>query len=364
MNLINLNINRIIIHQVFQREPDGSKKQPLQSHEYTNFDANAMNEFKARVREALGDGSKAVPMEIVNNDSNGLPCIVEKIINQNDDDFAASSYDIAKKLADAQHRKSIPGGIVVIFTGTQGQPQKRFLGIIKAEIHSGYEKEVNEKTKEISLKFVEELLLTPGTKLYKTAAFFEKEETGSEEIDLNKKWAVLVSDYQINQAEGKAAAQYFYADFLGFGYPKTSARTTMLFHEKASTFIEEMEISAEKKNDLHNALTTYLKVGLSSAISSEEFAENYFDIDTQDAFMTYMEECGIPTSSFTKDIKFIEGKLKFRKINFSKNIKISAPSEIFKELITIESITGDPDEAGNDTEWTKVIIKDKISEQE
>lgn len=365
MHLLNFNVDRIIIHQVYRRDPDGNRVVPTQSHEYTNFEQSAMQEFKSRVKDAIGEGSKAVQMEIVNQESNDLPSLVNQLIDQDDEAFAISSYDIAKKLTDAQQTKSIPGGIVVVFSGTQGSQSKNYLGIIKAEVHSGYEKEINLKTNEISLKFVEELLLTPGTRLYKTAGFFEKADFDGVSEDLNDKWIVMISDYQISKAEGKAAAHYFYSDFLGCGYPKTSARTTKHFYESTRLFISEMDTSEEKKSNLLNALTTYLKVDTSSTISSSDFAEKYFDdIDVQDMFTAYMKNSGLPDNAFTKDIEHIKSKLQFRKVNFSSNVRITAPSEAFKNLITIETIEGDMDESGSPAEWTKVIIQDRIIKQE
>jgi hypothetical protein len=44
----------------------------------------------------------------------------------------------------------------------RGYPTKKFLGIIKAEIYNGYQKEKDKTTNKISLKFIEELLLTPS----------------------------------------------------------------------------------------------------------------------------------------------------------------------------------------------------------
>ena len=365
MQLLNLNIDRIIIHQIYRRDSDGNKVAPTQSHEYTNFDQNAMESFKTRVKDALGDGSKAVQMEIVNQDQNDLPSLIDKIIEQDDDTFSVSSYDFAKKLTDAQQMKSIPGGIVVVFSGKQGHPSKKFIGIIKAEVHSGYEKEINEKTNEITLKFVEEILLTPGTRLYKTAAFFENSNYDESSSDLNDKWTVMISDYQISKTDGKAAAQYFYSDFLGCGYPQTSARTTKQFYESTRLFIADLDVPAVEKSDLLNALVTYLKVDTSSTISSLEFATKYLnDVDIQDTYTSYMKDLGLPDSAFTKDIEHVKNKLQFRKINFRSNIKITAPSDTFKELITIEAIEGDLDESGTPSEWTKVIIKDRISKQE
>jgi hypothetical protein len=364
MLLHQLSVDRIIIHQIYQRDHDGNKINPLQSHEYTIFGHDAMQTFETRIISALGHDSKAVPMEIVNQELGYLPSLVDHLIDQERESFAVSSYDIANKLADAQQTRNIPGGIVVVFSGKQGLPQKKFLGIIKAEVHSGYQKEVAPETNEISLKFVEELLLTPGTRLYKTAGFFEKDNYDEDSNNLNDKWAVMVSDYQINKAEGKAAAKYFYSDFLGCGYPRTSARITKQFYESTKSFIANLNVSQTVKSDILNALTTYLKVEASSAISASEFAERYFDTDAQDAFTNHIEKAGLPSTAFTKDIEHIKSMLKVRKVRFNTNIKIIGPSEAFKELVNIESMEGDPDDSGATPEWTKVIIKDRISEQE
>jgi len=365
MHLLNFDVDRIIIHQIYRRDQNGNKVVPTQSHDYTNFEQSAMEEFKSRVKDALGEGSKAVQMKVVNQEVNDLPTLINKMVKQDNEAFAISSYDIAKKLNDAQQTKSIPGGIVVVFSGTQGSQSMKFLGIIKAEVHSGYEKNINQETNEISLKFVEELLLTPGTRLYKTAGFFEKIVSDENNSNLNNKWVIMVSDYQISKAEGKAAAQYFYADFLGCGYPETSARTTKTFYKATRSFILNMGVPEEKKSNFLTALTTYLKVDTSSTISSSEFAKKYFDnIDIQDTFTSYMRESGLPNHAFTKDIEHIESKLQFRKINFRSKVKITAPAEAFNDLITIETIEGSPDESGCPAKWTKVIIKDRIVELE
>ncbi|MBC3911582.1 nucleoid-associated protein [Undibacterium umbellatum] len=364
MQLINFSVDRIIIHQIFRNDDDGRKVAPTQSHEYTRFDGAAVAAFKGRVIDAIGVGSKAVEMEIVDLGSNGLPALIDKMADQNDDDFAPSSFDIAQKLNSAQHQRSIPGGIVVVFSGQYGASGKRYLGIIKADIHSAYEKKVDKRTNEISLKFVEEVLLTPSSRLYKTAVFLEKSDWHHLDTNLNNKWVVMVSDSQISQSDGKAAALYFYSSFLGCGYPQTSARTTKQFYDSTISFISDLDIPEAKKTDLLSALNTYLRVDASSTISADEFADRYFDLDTKDSFKSHLDDAGLPDTAFTKDIAHIESKLKIRRLNFSKNVKISAPSDVFKDSITFETIDGDLDATGAPAEWTKIIIKDRITHQE
>lgn len=363
MQLINLNVDRIIIHQVFQRDENGQPVAPEQSFEYTNFEDSAMDAFKRRILDALGEDSKAVQMQIFQQDVGYVPRLVDDVIGQNDDDFSASSYDFARKLTDAQQKKNIPGGILVVFTGTQGTANKKFLGIIKAEIHNGYER-VNLANGQIALRFVQDLLLTPTSRLYKTAAFFEKAQYPADYADLNDKWTVFISDYQIGKADGKAAAQYFYSEFLGCCYPETSARTTKTFYESARKFISAMAVPESEKSDYLNALHTYLKVDNTGSISTSDFASRYFDVDTQDSFAEHMESSGVPTSAFTKDVEHISSSLKTRRVNFRSNVKITAPTDVFSNLVEISIVQGELDETGTPKEWTQVLIKDRIVEQE
>ena len=361
MEIIKLKINQIMIHQIFQRDPDGNKIDPSRSTEFIKFDSDAMDTFKLRFVNAIGSDSKAVPMTIVNQESTDLAPMVDRVSGANDADFIDESYNIANKLADAQTRKNLPGGIVVVFRGTYGATPKKFVGIMKAEIHSAYEKKVNVISQEITLKYVEEALLTPATKLYKTAAFLER-SSEAEGDDLNNKWNVLVSDSQISQTDGKAAAQYFYANFLGCGYPESSARTTKKYYEATAEFLNDLDVSEEKRNDLHNALVSYLKYENTEIINPTEFANRYFETDVRDSYSEFLEENELPTTSFTKDINHISGQLKTRKLSFKKNVKLSAPSEVFKDLIDIEIIN--EDEVGQEVNWTKIIVKDEIVSQE
>ncbi|WP_157679179.1 hypothetical protein [Methylovulum psychrotolerans] len=50
-----------------------------------------METFKSRVKDALGEGSKAVQMEIVNQEQGDLPKLVDQMIVQERDAFAVSS---------------------------------------------------------------------------------------------------------------------------------------------------------------------------------------------------------------------------------------------------------------------------------
>lgn len=361
MELINLSLERIVIHQIHRRTQDGIVK-PTAGVDLMRFEDSAMTDFEARVMSALGADSKAVCMEIVEQRSNDLVGIIDKLVDFDDSNFIVSSYDIAQKLTMAQTSVSMSGGIIVVFNGTYGFPLRKFIGIIKADIYSGYKKNVDEVTQKISLEHIKELLLTPSSKLYKTIGFFEKDSYDSSTDNLNDKWMVLISDNQINQQDGKAAAKYFYEAFAGCGYPQSSARVTKQFYDATKEFIVALPYSVEKKSDLLNALTTYLKVDQSVTINPVKFAQTYFeDVKTQDDFKKFLGHKIIPTNAFAKDTAHIVNELKSRRVTFNNDVKIIATPELFESGIVIEPIEGSIDEnTGMPSAWTKIIVKGKI----
>jgi len=363
MNFVELDIDKIAIHQVFPRGEDGKEVMPEKGTELIKFDEDALKDFKQRVYNSLGHDSSAVEM-IINDQSEGTtPFIVNNFHNCSEEEFIESSYKIAENLSSAQKRRGMAGGIVVVFSATYQYNKLPLIGIIKADIYSGYEKSLNKETGIISLKHVKELLLTPSTKLYKSAGFFRREDS-EDGNDLNEMWSVHISDYQIDKSDGKAAAHYFYKGFLGCDYPATSARTTKRYFELACDFINDMEISEEKRTLLHNALYADLKAGVSQKVDPMAFAGAYMTTQDIDNFRNYLEDSDFPVAPFIKDTEHITSKLKNRGVKFSKNILISAPSEVFEKFVSIETAKGDVQEDGYTPTWTKILIKDRIIEQQ
>ena len=149
--------------------------------------------------------------------------------------------------------------------------------------------------------------------------------------------------------------------FLGFLIP----RTTKQFYDATKEFITSLDCPVEEQTDLLNALTTFLKVDKSSVIDPTIFASTYFsDSKVQDNFKIHLEEKGLPTTAFTKDIEHIKTKLQVRKVVFNNSVKISASPEIFKTDVIIKPYAGDNDATGTPTQWTQIIVKDRINPKE
>ena len=67
-----------------------------------------------------------------------------------------------------------------------------------------------------------------------------------------------------------------------------------------------------------------------------------------------MEDAGLPTASFTKDVEHIAGNLKFRKVSFSKNVNYNSAKEDIEE-----------DESGNDINGSKLtsFLLEKLEDE-
>lgn len=359
MDLQNLVIGRVMLHEVARRRDDRQRVTPTYGTALEQLDASATDGLRDRVVVAMAKSDRCVQMDIM--DGSPMVAVVESLVGADDALFVTESRTIPDALADAQNTRNIPGGIVVVFSGTAGVPARRLIGIIKAEVHSGFMRE--RVGNRLSLKFLDQLLLTPQTKLYKIGMFIEANPRA---IGDQEKWSAYIYDDGMTPKERYAAALYFYESFLGLSYPDSSARQTKVFHDLTKHFLKEMDLPEEDKVDLHNALVTYLKTDQRPTVSVTAFADAYFgDAEVRDAYRAYMRDKGFPTTAVRKDTSTVMGALRLRKIVFSRNVRIVAPPDVFEELVTMRVVPGEASTPGGERpRWTQVTIKDRIVSQE
>lgn len=352
----NLNIDNIIIHQIFEKDIYKNIKEPIYNNQFTTLDITGLSVLEQRITDALSNNSHSMPMEIVDINPNSTFSYVTKGIKVNDTMFIDISKEMTYKLALSQTSRRIPGGIVVIMRGTVGVSNRPFLGILKAEIQQGFM--INQSNSQLLLNYVSNLLLTPQQKFYKIGFFINVEECDIDDPLENQleKYLCYVYDNNIRNTSIDEAAQYFYGTFLGCTFLKSNKQLTKQFYVSAKDFINRCDsLSDEEKLELNYALYTYLKVDQNNIVNVDDFATSYLKQDLLDSFRSYMLEKEVPLHAIEKDISLLDKTLKKRKIKFSSDVSISAPSAGFNELINI---------AGKDGEWTLIKIKGNIENQE
>ncbi|MDN5079522.1 hypothetical protein O8C89_03190 [Aliarcobacter butzleri] len=343
---INLNISKIITHEIFKRDDQKQIVEPKLNDELTILNDDGLSILTERIVAAIGQDSKSIEMNIVNTGVDSTSKYVEDIFNQsNDDNFIQNSKNITNKLVQAQTSRSYPGGVIIILKGTSGYEESDLMLIIKAELQSGFKKSNNS-----TIEYVNDLLLTPQQKMYKIGAFLRK----------NNKTRAFVYDYNISKSEEQGLAQYFYGSFLGLEMLHTNKYFTSKFYYGTKEFINSLEtISDENKYDLNTHLYSYMKSDTLTTISLKEFSDSYIaGADMKDAYISYMKKEVFKDDSFnrsiTKDITDIKSKLKIRKMVFTSGIKISGISDNFDNKVKIINQRKDKD--GNIIDTTLKII--------
>lgn len=361
MELIDLRLTRVVIHEVFQRSDDRTRVPPRHGNTLEHLDGDAVDALRGRIVSAMASPAKCLQMAICKTEPGSMFHLASQLVDADDALFVTQSRQTAELLADAQKSRKIPGGILVAFTGSAGAPARRLVGIIKAEVHNGFTREQSEQG--MALKFLKNLLLTAQTKLYKIGLFVEVAPEAAGQ--LADRWNSYIYDETLTLANRDGAAQYFYEGFLGTSFLESSARNTKKFHDLTKSFIRVMNVSEEERVALHNALVTYLKVDQSPTVSIRGFADNYFaDPVVRDTYERHMLSENFPPVAVAKDISDISSALRTRKLTFRNQVRLIAPAEGFDELVRIEAIEGDQNAQGQRPRWTKITVKSDISGQE
>ncbi len=354
-------IERVIIHEVFERGEDRAIVPPNYGIALVALDQDALDALRDRVISAMGSASKSMEMSVVQSGAGSAAAAAKDLVDADDALFIEGSKALADKLVAAQTRKGLPGGIRVVFSGSVGYPTKRMIGLIKAETHTGFTRQ-QKPNGALMLRFLKDLILTPQTKLYKIGAFVEMDPSAE---SFEAGWKSFVYDDLMTAVNRYNAAQYFYENFLGCAFPSSSARLTKNFHDLTKDFIRHLDVSEERKYDLHNALITYLKVDQTPTVEVAVFAQTYLpEPELRDAYAQYMQQKEFPQNAVAKDLTDVAGELKQRKVMFTNNIRLVAPADKFEEYVRMRLIDGEPDEYGQVPQWTEIIIRDHIRDQQ
>lgn len=348
----NLRLKKIVIHEIFKRKDDGTIESPKYNQSLTQLDSLGMQTLQNRIVNALGDDSHSIEMDVINSDNDSVFQIGAKLLEMDDDNFIEQSKIIAYKLSEAQNTRTIPGGIVLIFSCTTGLNSNPAWGIIKAEIQEGFIKEIDSDA--LLLRYITDLLLTPQQRMYKLGMFIEMGRSNEETETRNPiDFKNYVYDHNMTRNETQHAAYYFYRDFLGCNYSPTNKKLTSDFYHETKSFIKNSELPEDDKGELSTALFTYMKVSQEQIIHVQEFADEYLPTEKlKQEYIDYMENKSFPTHAIGKDLTYIKNKLKQRKVTFTSNVKIIAPADEFNQLVQIQ-----PDKENGQT---VVTIKGQI----
>lgn len=359
MIIENLKIGRIAIHEVFQREDDRKAALPVYADQLERWPTEAVEAFKTRITEALSAQAKSIEMQIVEVDASSHLKNASDLINADDQHFLRESRSTADRLVRAQLHRNIPGGILVVFDGTVGALNFPFLGAIKAETQSGFRRHEDEK-KKIITEFLNNVFLTPATRLFKIAVFVLEENGKKPPVG----WRAFVFDSNISQSHRESAAQYFYEAFLGCVLPEDGAYETSRFFDLTKDFVRKADLTGEVKRKLVDSLITFVQADNAKTFTADEFAQTYLPVHLRDAFGNYVDAKQFPMRAVVRDTSQMGNKLKRRRFRFGSDIEFSTTPEALNDK-TVVLKTGKATDfggAGKDI-WTQITIKQPMTDE-
>lgn len=351
MQLENLTIRRVCLHEIYKRADDRTIVAPSFSSELLDLGDQGLSVFRSRVVQAYRSDAKCLEMNISRHNERSVASLGAALVTANDRRFVQQSQTFATLLSEAQTSRGYPGGLVVVFDGTVGHPERRFFAVMKAEMQEAFLKGEN-----LSATFVDSVFLSPKTKLYKIGLFVAQDDPPRIPPD---GWRAIVYDTQLTATERDGAAAYFHEIFLGLVFPENAAQHTRQFYTKTRDFIAATNVSEETKVGLYNSLYTYLKVDRSPTLQVGRFAGQYMDDALADEYRAHMRREHFPATAILKDISEIAGRMRTRKLRFGNQIMLSGPSQAIADFVDVEAIEGPRGEL-----WTRLTVHDRLESQQ
>lgn len=349
----NLRIKRIVVHEVFKRKVDKSINPPLFAGALEVLSPEAMGAFRLRVTEALSGQSQSLHMKIIKHGPGSFMDIAESLLEMKDAAFLSKSQDIANKLAEEQRALNIPGGMLIVFDGTVGVPGVPLLGAIKAETQAGFRRS-KDGDKSI-VEFLQNIFLTPATRLYKIGIFIFDDKTKSKPDGRR----AFVFDSNISLSNREAAASYFYEGFLGCALPSDGPYETAKFFELTKEFVRRSDLDQDKKRSITDGLYAFIRDDQEPTFTVDQFSERFLPPDNRDDYLEFMRGRKFTPNAVVRDISQMGNKLHRRRFKFGSDIELSVSPEALATKVKIEAIKSDDQDNPHKT-WTRIIIQDSL----
>lgn len=332
---INMQVKRIIVHQVFKRDEKECALPPFFSLSCATMNTGYAAKVKERIVKSMGNESHSIRMEISNSEEGSTYKLIEKFwtIENNENGFVELSKNLTRLLADVQNNRRYPGGVIICVEGTVQAINKPFFCFIKAEMQDGFS--LSKEAENLNLSYINDIFMTKNEKFQKIGLFINNAVAGREiapkDIDC------FVFDSNTDVSISKAKAEYFYKTFLGMDFRKESDILTINFVQATKKFIQSLDnISDVRKIDLSTSLLSYVRAEGTSILNPIDFAEkNFSSPEIIDKYKEYLSERSIDLVSIHKNTSMLGKWLKTRSLIFSNNIKLQIPADEFEDVVEI-----------------------------
>jgi hypothetical protein len=324
--LATLQIHKVIFHDV-PRKIRGQKQSPTLSEVECAIDPGKVGLLKDKLVRVLGS-SAAYDLDLHPQPQSSIPKLVQELLvgNARSARFVEVSQAMAIALLEHQPGSASPGLLAIVGCSIGGRAS---VALMKLEREEGAQLKLSDRggKKTFEMDVLADLVLTDGTKLFKSALFVPS-KPGRDDIQ------AVACDGQRSYASTDELAQ-FWIRFLGCKLREAPRITTKKFFEATLEYINtQVADDPELKNDLYDHIVSEMKTQ-KKAFSPKKFIEDYIPADHRESFRVFLEEQHIGMKHFNVDISEIKSHLKRRSLETSTGVRITVPAEA-SEVVDVQ----------------------------
>jgi len=324
-DLAKIKIRRIIFHDVPHNLKNGTSKPELADAE-TNVDAPRERILRERLVRALGSTS-AYPVESQGPDLSLVQTEIETYTAKSHTgaQFIQMSRNLAAHLF-TQQSGATSSGLLCVIDLTIGS--RVGLALLKLERERGAELEwqtLSSGKRVIQMSVLDNLVLTEGTRLFKSAIFVRQSKS------------VIEAKACDSQSLGGASMDLaqFWLRFLGCKLVEEPRISTQRWFDATVEYLNANVADPITKSELYGHLISELNSN-KTTVSPKKFAADYVSVSESDAYLQYLKTQNVAGTQFPKDTADIATKLSRLAFYTSKGVMISAPAAA-ENLIGIEA---------------------------
>jgi hypothetical protein len=311
-------IRHVIFHDVPERDHAGSAG-PLLSDVETKVDASQKNHLLTKLTRVI-TSTKAYPVRFLPDTASPVPKQARLLTSGsfNGKRFIDGSRELAKYLFEQHTRATSPGLLCVIYAASGSNSA---MVLMKLERERGAQLELSGKEGErtFNMSVLNDLVLTDGTRLFKSAMFIR---TGTGDDDFKSQ--ACEGQYPVFSAEDLAK---FWMRFLGCGFLEEPRVTTHRFFESTLDFISNVVTEATVKAEIYDHLQSQMKANTRN-FAPQIFIQEYVPEEYQEPYREYLQAANIPLAQFRKDVADIENSLARKMYKTKKGGVISVPADV------------------------------------
>ena len=336
-----LSVDMLIVHDVPKRlakkklkiNPDLEEEDIILSEAPTDFDQDLTTFFHDKIIQTIGS-SNSFGIQFDSSNQTNVQTLVKNFFDiglqngfpVNQENSIQVTQGIAKELHSVQTAQNT-GGILLFIPCHVSD--KHAIAILKVEREEGVRIQRDHNASgqtTFNVQHIKDLMLTKKTKLFKIVLFY---------LDGNNEVAGYLCDQQQGYFQTREVADFFLKDFLGCKLREEPSITTKKFFDTTEQYLNEVNLPAEIKAQIHTHLISEL-TNNTSTINVLEFARRSLSADKVQGYMNKLTDNKV-TETFTKNNQLIYDRIKKVQYEFESGIRILGDQQVVKEKVTMNN---------------------------